>query len=436
MLDKDNIFFKKKILIYGLGKSGISAYRFLKKNNKIYLYDDNKIKNQNLEIKKKLIQYQDIIHEKIDCIIISPGIDIKKCKLKNFLKKNLGKIHTDLDIFYYYNKKNKNITITGTNGKSTTVKIIYEVLKCQKIDARLVGNIGNPILSEKKITPKTVFVIEASSYQLEYSKIFKSHLAAILNISPDHLERHGSIRNYIKAKFKLIKTQTKKDFTFLNTNNLFIKRYLSGQRILSKIIKINKTVQSKVLKKIDNSNFLSDGNKENLSFVFEIAKKMKISKNNLFKVLQKFNGLDFRQQVIFKSKNLIIINDSKATSFSSTASILRSITNVYWIVGGQAKKGDKFLLNKSECKNIEAYIFGKNKKFFINKLKKKINYQLFDDLKSSIKKVLIDIKKNNKKQKKHIILFSPAAASFDSFKNFEDRGNYFNHLIKGMLDAE
>ena len=289
---------------------------------------------------------------------------------------------------------------------------------------------------KKKITPKTVFVIEASSYQLEYSKIFKSHLAAILNISPDHLERHGSIRNYIKAKFKLIKTQTKKDFTFLNTNNLFIKRYLSGQRILSKIIKINKTVQSKVLKKIDNSNFLSDGNKENLSFVFEIAKKMKISKNNLFKVLQKFNGLDFRQQVIFKSKNLIIINDSKATSFSSTVSILRSITNVYWIVGGQAKKGDKFLLNKSECKNMEAYIFGKNKKFFINKLKKKINYQLFDDLKSSIKKVLIDIKKNNKKQKKHIILFSPAAASFDSFKNFEDRGNYFNHLIKGMLDAE
>jgi UDP-N-acetylmuramoylalanine--D-glutamate ligase len=170
--------------------------------------------------------------------------------------------------------------------------------------------------------------------------------------------------------------------------------------------------------------------------VFEIAKKMKISKNNLFKALQKFNGLDFRQQVIFKSKNLIIINDSKATSFSSTVSILRSITNVYWIVGGQAKKGDKFLLNKSECKNMEAYIFGKNKKFFINKLKKKINYQLFDDLKSSIKKVLIDIKKNNKKQKKHIILFSPAAASFDSFKNFEDRGNYFNHLIKGMLDAE
>jgi UDP-N-acetylmuramoylalanine--D-glutamate ligase len=87
MPNKDNIFFKKKILIYGLGKSGLSSYRFLKKNNKIYLYDDNKIKNQNLDIQKKLIHYKNIIHTKIDFIIISPGIDIKKCKLKNFLKR-------------------------------------------------------------------------------------------------------------------------------------------------------------------------------------------------------------------------------------------------------------------------------------------------------------------------------------------------------------
>jgi len=163
---------------------------------------------------------------------------------------------------------------------------------------------------------------------------------------------------------------------------------------------------------------------------------MKISKNNLFKALNEFNGLDFRQQVIFKSQRLTIINDSKATSFSSTVSILRSITNVYWIVGGQAKKGDKFLLKKNECKNIKAYIFGKNQNLFKSEFNRKIDYQLFDNLKSSIKKVLIDIKKNDENLKKHVILFSPAAASFDSFKNFEDRGNYFNHLIKGMLNAE
>ena len=193
MLNRLNIFYKKKILIYGLGKSGLSVLKFLKKNNEIITHDD-KINDDIKEIKKI----------KFDYIIISPGIDIDKCKLSKFLKNNLKKIYTDLDIFYSQYKKNSKITITGTNGKSTTAKILYDVLKDQKVDARLVGNIGNPILLEKKVTKRTVFVIEASSYQLEYSKIFKSNISLILNISPDHLERHKTINKYISAKFRLI----------------------------------------------------------------------------------------------------------------------------------------------------------------------------------------------------------------------------------------
>ena len=424
MLNNKNIFFKKNILIYGLGKSGLSTYNFLKKQNKIYLYDDNK----SLKVKKKLISSKNIIKKKIDHIIISPGININKCKLRKFLKKNLKKIITDLDIFYSLYNKNKNITITGTNGKSTTAKILYEILKKQKIDVRLVGNIGNPILSEKSITSKTVFVVEVSSYQLEYSKIFRANISAILNISPDHLERHKTLKNYIKAKFKLIKNQTKKDYAILNTNNFYIKKQLITQKFLPKIVKINKKINSKNLKKINNLYFMTDGNKENLSFVFEIAKIYKIKKKILFKVLNKFSGLKFRQQIIYKSKDLTIINDSKATSFSSTASILKSMSNVYWIVGGLAKKGDKFLLSKKDCKNYKAYIFGKNKNLFVRKLKKVIKFETFINLKILIRKIFLDIK-NNKNQKPKTILFSPAAASFDNFKNFEERGKYFNNLI-------
>ena len=166
MLNNQNIFYKKIILIYGVGKSGLSAYKFLKKDNKVITYDD-KIKS---DIKK-------ITTINFDYIIISPGIDIYKCKLSKFLKKNTKKIYTDLDIFYNHHKHNNKITITGTNGKSTTAKILYEILKRQRVDVRLVGNIGNPILLEKKITNKTVFVIEASSYQLEYSKLFKTNIS-------------------------------------------------------------------------------------------------------------------------------------------------------------------------------------------------------------------------------------------------------------------
>jgi UDP-N-acetylmuramoylalanine--D-glutamate ligase len=429
MLNNQNIFNHKKILIYGLGKSGLSTFRFLKKKNEVYLFDDKKINGNNKTIKKNLISHQEFLKKDIDHIIISPGIDINKCNLKRYLKKNYKKINTDLDIFYDFYSKNKKITITGTNGKSTTARILYEVLRDQNFDVRIVGNIGNPALLEKNITNKTIFVVEASSYQLEYSKLFKSNISVILNISPDHLERHKTLKNYIKAKFKIIKNQTKKDYAILNMNNIHIKREIKSLKYLPKLIKIYKYPDIQFLKDINNQYFYSVGNRENLAFIFEISKILKIKKIDLFKTLKNFKGLKYRQQIIFRSKNLTIINDSKSTSFSSSVSILKLMSNVSWIVGGLAKKGDKFLLQKKDCKNFKAYIYGTNKSIFISKLKNIIKYESFANLKLLIKKVFLDIK-NNENSKKKTILFSPAAASFDSFKNFEERGKYFNNLIK------
>ena len=424
MLNSLNIFYKKKILIYGLGKSGLSVLKFLKKNNEITTHDD-KIKVDNKKITKI----------KFDYIIISPGIDINKCNLSKFLKNNSKKIYTDLDIFYNHHKLNNKITITGTNGKSTTAKILYDVLRDQKVDVRLVGNIGNPILLEKKVTNRTVFVIEASSYQLEYSKLFKSNISLILNISPDHLERHKTINKYVSAKFKLIKNQSKKDFAILNTKNFYIKKELESKNYLPKIIKIEKNIDSIFLKKINNKYFDTDGNKENLKFILEVVKILKLKKKPLVKTLKKFKGLKYRQEIIFQSKKLTIINDSKATTFSSSVGSLKTLNNVHWILGGQAKKGDKLLLSKENCKNIKAYVFGNKKNFFISKLKKLMKYESFLDLKSLVKKLSIEIKLDKNISHK-TILFSPSAASFDSFKNFEERGEYFNQLVKKYINVE
>ena len=423
MPNNHNIFYNKKILIYGLGKSGLSASKFLKKDNQVITYDD-KIKNGIKKIKA----------DKFDYIIISPGIDINKCSLSKFLKSNTKKIYTDLDVFYSHYKKNNKITITGTNGKSTTAQILYEILKNQKIDARLVGNIGNPVLLEEKVTNKTVFVIEASSYQLEYSKLFKSNISLVLNISPDHLERHKTINRYISAKFKLVKNQSKKDFAILNTKNFYIKKILKSQNFLPKIIKIEKEIDKNFLKKINNKYFNTIGNRENLGFILEVAKILKLKKNMLIKTLKKFKGLKYRQETIFQSKELTIINDSKATTFSASVSMLKALTNIYWIVGGQAKKGDKLLLSKKDCKNFKAYIFGANRVFFMNKIKRLMQYESFLDLKSLIKKLSFDIEDDKKKIHK-TILFSPSAASFDNFKNFEKRGEYFNQLIKRYINV-
>ena len=432
MQNNKNIFVRKKILIYGLGKSGFSSYLFLRKNNEINLYDDNENIIKNKKIKKLFIKSNHINRVNFDLIVISPGINIRECYLKSFLKKNIKKVVTDLDVFYSHYSKNKNITITGTNGKSTTAKILFDVLKNQKRDVRLTGNIGNPILSEKKITPKTIFVIEASSYQIEYSKNFKANYAVILNITPDHLERHGTFVNYVKAKFKLIRTQTNKDYSFLDMNNNFLKKEIKKKKLNSKMININVKSTNQDLLNIKKTYFLTEGNKQNLLHVFAVVKKLGVKKSILFKTINNFKGLKFRQQVIYESKKFTLINDSKATTYSSSINILKSLKKVYWIVGGIPKVGDKFSMSKNRCSNFKAYIFGKNKNFFIKELKNKINYEYFDDLKKALKKIILDIKlKKNEKEHK-TILFSPSAASFDSFKNFEDRGEKFNKLIKKL----
>lgn len=430
MLNLEKNFLKKRILIYGLGKSGLSTYSYLKKNNIISLYDDRIITKKN--IKDTYTTYKEIIKKEFDCIIISPGIDINNCKLSRFLKKNHKKIYTDLDIFYSRYAFNQKITITGTNGKSTTAKLLYDILKDQKKDVRLVGNIGNPVLLEKKIKKDTLFVIEASSYQLEYSKLFKTNISLILNISPDHLERHKTINKYVSAKFKLIKNQSKNDIAILNIKNFYIKRELKQKKFAPSILKIEKYISDRFIKKIDNHYFDTDGNKENLTFVLKVSKILKLKNNLLLKSLKNFKGLSFRQEIIHNSKFLKIINDSKATSFSSSEKLLKSLKNIYWIIGGLPKKGDKFLLKKNDCKKIKLYIFGKNQKFFINELKNKMVFKSFLNLKSLIAKVFLDIKNENNFIKK-TILFSPASASFDSFKNFEERGKYFNKLIKNYI---
>ena len=195
MFGKEN-FINKKILIYGLGLTGKSCFKYLSNRNDIILFDDNdSLKNK--RNKNYFLNKKKILNLKFDHIVLSPGINVKKCKLKNYLNKYKTKIITELDIFNIIYPNNIKIAITGTNGKSTTCQMLYNIFKSNNFDTRLVGNIGNSPLLEKKIKEKTIFIVEASSYQIFYSKYFKAD-RAILNLSPDHLDRHRNINEYAK----------------------------------------------------------------------------------------------------------------------------------------------------------------------------------------------------------------------------------------------
>ena len=412
------IFIKKKFLIYGFGISGKSCFNYLKRKNKLTVFDDF------ISYKKKIAKL------KFDYIVLSPGIDIKKCSLKKYLFKNRKKIITELDIFNIIYPNNTKITITGTNGKSTTCQMLYKIFKANNLDVRLVGNIGKPPLLEKNINNKTIFIIEASSYQIYYSRFFKTDHAAILNLSADHLERHGTINQYAKAKLRLIYSQNKNDYCYIEKNNPIINRNILKKNIKSKLYKLVYNQESFFKKKLNNNYLLDKNNLCNVHFVYSICKNFKFSENIIFKSLNKFKGLNFRKQIIFNKNNLKIINDSKSTSFSSTIGLLSSYKNIHWIVGGMQKKGDKFYLQKKYYKNISAYIIGLNKNYFLNQFKNKIKFQYF----KTIKNALFNIKKQIKNSKtQNVILFSPSAASFDQFKNFEERGRYFNKHAKRII---
>ena len=418
---------RKKFLIYGFGKSGVSCFKYLNKKNQCFIFDDEKKKISN-KFKKFFISKSKLLNNNFDNIIISPGININRCQLSNFLKRNKKKIITDLDIFYKFNTENLTITVTGTNGKSTTSKLLYDILKNHNYDARLTGNIGNPILDEKRVNKKTIFVVEASSYQLAYSKYFKSKFSIIINISPDHLERHITMKNYILSKLKCVTKQNKNDIAII-ANDSLLKNFLRSKNIKSKIIFVSKNKYEYLRSKLNNYNFINSINFQNINFLFELSKYMKLNLKIVLKTINNFKPLKFRQEIIFTSKNLKIVNDSKSTTLSSTIPFLETNEKIYWILGGLFKKGDKFNLNKKYYKNLEAYIYGKDRYVFFKLFKNKFKVNLSKDLKNSLK--LIPDFRNLKR--KVTILFSPSAASFDQYKNFEDRGKEFNALIKQYI---
>ena len=416
----------KSFAVYGLGVTGISVINFFVKKGikKISTYDDLKVKRRESKYSLDIEKFKKSLISS-DYIVISPGIKVKDTKFKKFILKNRHKIITDIDLFYLFNPKIKTIVVTGTNGKSTTCKIIEHILKKNKLDVKLGGNIGKTILN-LKITNKTIVIIEASSFQLAYSKFIKPKYAILLNITNDHLDWHGSQKNYIDSKFKIFSLQNKNDQALIKDK--FLAKKFKKEKNLSKLNIISNKSYQKIRHKIFNNYLNSKANENNMPFVFEISKKLKIKNSFFIKYSNSFKGLEHRHEVFFRKKNIVFINDSKATSFEACKYALQSNKNIYWILGGLHKKGDKFQIKKLKNNIIKTFIIGKNVKFFKDKLKNKINFKVTKTIKNTLKIIFKEIK--TKSIKNITVLLSPGSASFDQYKNFNDRGLEYKKLVK------
>ncbi len=419
----------KNFAIYGLGVTGRSVIRYFDNNgmkNYVVWDDNNEVFKKFLGFKYRKMKSDFLASINfVDYIVVSPGVNINKAKLKKILLKNKHKIITDLDLFYLLNPNLKSIVVTGTNGKSTTCKIIEHVLKKNHVKVNIGGNIGSPILNlNLKKNPLTI--IEASSFQLAYSKFVKPDYALILNITKDHLDWHGSMNEYIESKLKIFSLQKKNNLALINSKKLV--RMFRKNKYISKLKFISVKDYKKIKNKIKNNYLNSESNEENMSFVYALSKILKIKEKSFIKCLKSFKGLNHRHEIFYKKNNKIFINDSKATSFEASRFALKNNKNILWIVGGLPKVGDRFVLEKVKKNIIKAYIIGKHTKHFKKALNRKVNFQSCGTLKNALISIFKDIK--NLKEKKNTILFSPASASYDQFKNFEERGNEFKKLIK------
>ena len=256
-------------LVYGLGLSGLSVVKFFKKNKikNFQVWDDKQKKllkrYRTKNLKKSL--------NKVDYIVLAPGVSLNQNK---YLRKFKKKIITDIDLFYLNNLNYKSIVVTGTNGKSTTCKLLAHLLKKNKFKCTLGGNIGTPILNLKNLKNSFV-VIEASSFQLSHSQFIKPDFAFFLNLTNDHLDWHGTKRNYLNAKLKIFENQTINNYAIINNK---FKKSFTKKKFLSKLRFPAVDEYKQIKNNIRNDYLKSKHNDENMSFTYSFAKLLKIKK--------------------------------------------------------------------------------------------------------------------------------------------------------------
>lgn len=462
-----------KYVIYGLGVSGVSAIKYLvRKGEQVIATDDNskslvnlkenfKVENPEIVSNVKFLQFEKINFDSETVISFSPGIPLyfpETHKILEIVEKTKAKLVCDIEIFYQKNSRQDFIGITGTNGKSTTASLTDFIFQELNLKAQLGGNIGIPCFdlkdSQDMSASEMTYIFETSSYQLDLIDETHFKIASLLNITPDHLDRHGSLENYIIAKKRILKNQGEGDYSIINVDNSHSKavfdEFNGDDNFQSKLIPIStkricesgiSIINGILHNRIEGENldfdlgevFLKgEHNAENIAVAFAVT-YCHLKQQNLLKgfdqerilnIIRKFKGLKHRMQFVGEIDGVNFVNDSKATNAQSSENALKAHENIFWILGGVAKDGGISSLQPYFGKIKKAYLIGEASDEFAEILEKNsVEFEKCDDLQNAVRKSFFDAKKHGLKEKN--ILLSPACASFDQWKNFEERGDSF-----------
>lgn len=415
---------KEKVLVLGCGVSGQGAIKLsvsLEKDTFVY---DDKLEVKNFLDKEKFKEVKIVTKRSIlediqsyKWIVKSPGIDNRDSFIKEIRSHN-SNIISELDFGYLHLKNNpKIIGITGTNGKSTTSSLVYYILKTSKLDVSLVGNIGysfsEAIASENE---KDFYVIEVSSFQLDDSICIRFDIAALLNISPNHLDRYKSFYEYVASKKKMEKMRKSKSSFIFNSKNEFL-----SENVKENIFSDRKNFLDNVGKYSSNDFLFGEHNEDNIAAASTICEALGVSEKVISEAVSSFSTLDHRLQYVRELDEVMYYNDSKSTTIESTKAALKSFSSpLVWIVGGHDKGNDYNSILDIVKKRVYAIItLALDNTKILNSFADKFLIYSSKSMQEAVE-VAQSIAWPGM-----TVLLSPACASYDLFKDYQDRGNQF-----------
>ncbi len=440
----------KTVAILGLGKSGLSAERALKQAGaQVLCWDDKSTRDDLVDLTKA--DWSDI-----DLLVMSPGIPHtypQAHPVADLARAANCPIVCDVELLIEAQPQAKYIAITGTNGKSTTTALIAHVLEIAGFDIQVGGNLGIPVLDLEPLDEEGVYVLELSSYQLERTPSLSADVAVWLNISPDHLERHGGLDGYIGAKKNIFANQKPEHVAVIGVDDsesaaVFAQDDLTKARRIA--ISAQGPVEDGIFSDEDiliDEAFCEEGeqvmdlsaiktlqgrhNQQNAAAAYGAAIAIGAAPEWIVRGIASFPGLAHRQEIVATLHGVLFINDSKATNADASAKALASYENIYWIAGGQAKEGGITSLLEQLDGVRKAYLIGEAEDSFAQTLDNHLPYERCTTLETATKAAYRDARSQG-----GVVLLSPACASWDQFSSFEARGDAFKDIVHTIEQEE
>jgi UDP-N-acetylmuramoylalanine--D-glutamate ligase len=454
----------KKVAVFGLGGSGLASCHALRAGGAGVIAgdDDSKRIAQAAQAGFVTADLHQIDWSSIAALVLTPGVPLTHPAPHwsvTLARAAAVEVIGDIELFCRERRRHAPdapfIAITGTNGKSTTTALTEHILRTAGRDTQLGGNIGTAILSLEAPRADRVHVIECSSYQIDLAPSLDPSIGVLINLSPDHLDRHGTMENYAAVKERLVAQAALSlvgvDDAYsdaigrrlaerpgLDVIPVSAKRalpwgyFVRGTQIVSKG---NNQTDVEVLGDLAGIATLRGGhNAQNAAFACAAAWHSGLDAQQIARALKTFPGLAHRMEEVGRKGNVLFINDSKATNADSTAQALACFDDIFWIAGGQPKTGGIGSLAPFWSRIRKAYLIGEAAKEFAAELEGKVPHVIAGTMDNALKLAAHDAANADVAQA--AVLLSPACASFDQFRNFEVRGDAFRGLVRSMPDIE